>query len=101
MQRILALRKLAIDIKADRGNALKMLQKYVRKENGNISVQGIVGILIVAGLLVPIGIQFINDADTASWTAQQVLAWGAIASIAIVAIVLGILNKSGLSGGSD
>lgn len=65
---------------------------------GNISVTGIVTILIVAGLLVPIGMDFINDADTGSWTASQILAWAAIGTIAIVAIVLGLLQKSGLRG---
>ena len=75
-----------------------MLRKLVLVQHGAVNVKALVGTLIVAGLLVPIGMTFINDADTASWTALQILAWGAIGTIAIVAIVLSFLDRGGFGG---
>lgn len=50
--------------------------------------------LIVALVLIPIGLYYLNNANTSGMPTNQVLAIGSIGIIIVVSIVLSILNKA-------
>lgn len=50
--------------------------------------------LVVALVLIPIGLYYLNNANLSGMPAQQVLAIGSIAIIIVVAVLLAILRKA-------
>jgi hypothetical protein len=74
--------------------AQRLAENEDAKSPAGLAVELTQTALVVALVLIPIGLYYLNSADTTNMTAQEIVAIGAIGIIIVVAIILAILDKA-------